>query len=278
MIVAASSQRAAPISRATQHPNSVPRQRVASRRPAHVAGGRALRLHGTIARQLGIRIVSGKYRPGDLLDGEISAAEQLAVSRTAYREAVRILAAKGLVDARPKIGTRVNPQAMWHLLDPDVLDWTFASEPDLVLLDSLFELRKVVESAAAGLAAQRRSAAHLRDMRTALEGMATHTLATEAGRQADLDFHTILLRATGNPFIVSMANGVRAAIRTTTIYKQRRQPLRRNPLPDHLRVFEAIAAREPLRAQEAMGELIQLARVDTPTSRPARRRPHTARR
>ena len=242
--------------------------RTAAGKPA----GRALRLHGKIARQLGIRIVSGSYRPGDLLDGEINAAVQLAVSRTAYREAVRILAAKGLVDARPKIGTRVNPQSMWHLLDPDVLDWTFDSEPDLVLLDSLFELRQVVESAAAGMAAQRRSAVHLRDMRAALEGMATHTLATEAGRQADLEFHTVLLRATGNPFIVSMANGVRAAIRTTTIYKQRKRPLRRNPLPDHLRVFEAIAAREPLRAQQAMSELIQLARIDTPPSRSARRR------
>ena len=222
-------------------------------------------MHGTIARHLGIRIVSGACRPGDLLDGEIIAAEQLAVSRTAYREAVRILAAKGLVDARPKVGTRVNPQALWHLLDPDVLDWTFASEPDLVMLDSLFELRDVVESAAAGMAAQRRSAAHLQEMRGALEGMANYTLATESGRQADLDFHTTLLRATGNPYIVSLANGVRAAIRTTTIYKQRMQPLRRNPLPDHLRVFEAIAAKESQKAQEAMSALIQLARIDTPT-------------
>jgi len=231
----------------------------------------ALRLHGSIARQLGIRIVSGKYRPGRVLDGEISAAGKLAVSRTAYREAVRILAAKGLVDARPKVGTRVNPRSMWQLLDPDVLDWAFAAQPDLALLDSLFELRKIVESSAAGLAAQRRSTTHLRDMRAALEGMATHTLATEAGRQADLDFHTVLLQATGNPFIVSMANGVRAAIRTTTIYKQRKRPLRRNPLPDHLRVFEAIAARESTRAQAAMAELIQLARIDTPASTPARR-------
>lgn len=267
----AEQRRPAIITRATQHKKAGTRRPASRRVAARKTPERALRLHGTIARQLGIQIVSGKYRPGELLDGEISAAEQLSVSRTAYREAVRILAAKGLVDARPKIGTRINPQSMWHLLDPDVLDWTFASEPDLVLLDSLFELRKVVESAAAGMAAQRRSAAHLRDMRTALEGMAMHTLATEAGRQADLDFHTVLLRATGNPFIVSMANGVRAAIRTTTIYKQRKQPLRRNPLPDHLRVFEAIAAREPVRAQQAMGELIQLARIDTPTSAARRR-------
>src|SRR5207237_7585258 len=93
---------------------------------------RALRLHGTIARKLGISIVSGQYQPGDLLDSEIAASEQFAVSRTAYREAVRILAAKGLVDARPKVGTRINPQSKWALLDPDVLEWTFESEPDLI--------------------------------------------------------------------------------------------------------------------------------------------------
>jgi DNA-binding FadR family transcriptional regulator len=110
-------------------------------------------------------------------------------------------------------------------------------------------------------------------MRTALEGMARHTLATEAGRQADLEFHTTLLVATGNPFIISLANGVRAAIRTTTIYKQRKQPLRRDPLPDHLRVFEAIAAKESAKAQDAMRSLIQLARIDIPTSTaPVRRK------
>jgi DNA-binding FadR family transcriptional regulator len=234
--------------------------------------GKALRLHGTIARQLGISIVSGKYRPGDFLRGEIISAEQLAVSRTAYREAVRILAAKGLVDARPKVGTRINPPSQWHLLDPDVLDWTFESEPDLALLDSLFELRNVVESAAAGLAARRRSAVHLQSMRIALEDMAVHTLATERGRQADLEFHTTLLLATGNPFIISLADGVRAAIRTTTIYKQRKQPLRRDPLPDHLRVFEAIAAKESAKAQQAMSALIQLARIDTPSSKTAARK------
>src|ERR1700689_288639 len=174
-------------------------------------GGKALRLHGIIARKLGVLIVSGKYRPGDLLRGEISSSAQLAVSRTAYREAVRILAAKGLVDARPKVGTRVNPRSRWHLLDPDVLDWTFESEPDLVLLDSLFELRNVVESAGSGLAAHRHSFAHLQTMRSALEAMSAHTLATEPGRQADLDFHTTLLIATGNPFIISLADGVRAA-------------------------------------------------------------------
>lgn len=233
---------------------------------------KALRLHGSIARQLGILIVSGKYRPGDLLDGEISSSERFDVSRTAYREAVRILAAKGLVDARPKVGTRINPKSKWHLLDPEVLVWTFDSEPDPELLNSLFELRNVVESAAAGFAATRRSAAHLRAMRAALKGMAAHTLATEAGRQSDLDFHTTLLNATANPFIISLTSGVSAAISATTVFKQRKGPLRRDPMPDHIRVFDAIEAKQPRKAEQAMSELITLARLDTPVPRRAERR------
>jgi DNA-binding FadR family transcriptional regulator len=239
--------------------------------PAAQTPTRALRLHGTIARKLGIAIVSGHYKPGDLLDSEIAASEQFAVSRTAYREAVRILAAKGLVDARPKVGTRINPRSKWALLDPDVLEWTFESEPDLALLNSLFELRNVVESAAAGFAAVRRSAAHLKAMRAALDGMAQHTLATPEGRQADLDFHTTLLNATDNPFIISLTSGVSAAISTTTIFKQRKRPLRRDPMPDHLRVFTAIAAKDAPKAQKAMSELIELARADTPISRRSER-------
>ncbi|HZD53500.1 MAG TPA: GntR family transcriptional regulator, partial [Woeseiaceae bacterium] len=81
---------------------------------------RALRLHGSIARDLGVLIVSGRYKPGELLNGEVSASDRLQVSRGAYREAVRILAAKGLVESRPKVGTRVSQPEHWHLLDPDV--------------------------------------------------------------------------------------------------------------------------------------------------------------
>jgi DNA-binding FadR family transcriptional regulator len=225
---------------------------------AGARGGGALRLHGTIARDLGMKIVSGEIKPGDILDGEIAASGLLNVSRTAYREAVRILSAKGLVSSRPKIGTRVSPREQWH-----VLGWIFRSEPDESLLDGLFELRRIVEPEAAALAAVRRSEAQVERMTVALEAMATHSLATEAGRAADREFHSALLEASNNAFLISMIPGVGAAVAWTTVFKQRQVPLRRDPIPDHRKVLDAVAAKDPAAAHAAMAHLVDLALFDT---------------
>jgi len=235
-----------------------------------VAGGvahthrKSLRLHGSIARDLGVLIVSGRYRPGHILDGEVEASEQRKVSRTAYREALRILAAKGLVNSRPRVGTRVSALEQWHLLDPDVLAWAFSGEPEPEVLHGLFELRSIVEPAAAALAAARRDQKHLDSMRRALDVMSMHTLNVQEGRLADKEFHAALLRATANPYIVSLTNGVTAAVNALTEFKQRIAPLKRDPVPDHLRVYDAIAAKDAEAARAAMTELIRLAIMDTP--------------
>ena len=225
---------------------------------------------------LGSRSCPDAYKPGDLLDGEIAASEQFAVSRTAYREAVRILAAKGLVDARPKVGTRIKPQSQWNLLDPDVLDWTFESEPDLATAEQPVRAAQRGRIGRGGPGRQAplggQPESHARSPRR----MATHTLATpRPAARPTWTFTPTLLTATNNPFIISLTNGVNAAIRTTTIFKQRKRPLRRDPLPDHLRVFKAIAAKQALRAERAMSELIGLARMDTPTTRRPPRRSST---
>jgi DNA-binding FadR family transcriptional regulator len=232
-------------------------------------GGRALRLHGTIARDIGVRIVSGRIAPGRVLDGEIESSERLKVSRTAYREAVRILAAKGLIESRPKIGTRVSEPQHWHLLDPDVISWIFSGTPDARLLRGLFELRTVVEPAAAALAAQRRTAEQLQVMRQALDTMAATSLAVGEGQQADCVFHTTLLEASGNPFLASLMSGIAATVTWTTIFKQRKGPLPRDPMPDHERVYEAVASRDPKAARESMAELVRLALLDTTGEEPA---------
>jgi DNA-binding FadR family transcriptional regulator len=228
---------------------------------------KALRIHGTIARDLGIHIVSGHYKPGEVLNGEIAASGRLHVSRTAYREALRMLSAKGLVESRPKTGTRVSTRDKWQMLDPDVLSWIFEFEPDDDLVNSLFELRKIVEPEAARLAAERRTDAHIATMAEALEGMEEHTLAVEEGRIADQNFHAALLDASGNPFLVTLTSGVGAAVAWTTIFKQRHSPLRRDPIPDHRRVFEAVAAGDPAAAHKAMSDLVDMALLDTTGSR-----------
>jgi DNA-binding FadR family transcriptional regulator len=228
---------------------------------------KALRLHGSIAHDIGVLIVSGRYRPGHILDGEVAASSQRRVSRTAYREAMRILSAKGLVHSRPRVGTRVSPLEEWHLLDPDVLSWAFTGEPGPEVLHGLFELRTIVEPAAAALAAARRGQKHLDLMRAALDDMARHTLHVEAGRIADQQFHAALLAATGNPFVVSLTNGVTAAVSALTEFKQRIAPLKRDPVPDHLRVYDAIAAKDAGAARDAMAELIRLAIMDTPVKK-----------
>jgi DNA-binding FadR family transcriptional regulator len=233
---------------------------------------RALRIHGQIARDIGVRIVSGQYKPGELLDGEVVASGQLQVSRGAYREAVRILAAKGLVESRPKVGTRISQPEHWHLLDPDVMAWLFEVDPDDTLLNNLFELRRIVEPRAAALAATRRTDEHLEAMEHALTEMIEHTLSVEAGRQADHDFHSALLRASGNAFMVTLISSIGAAVSWSTVFKQRFNPHSRDPVPDHRRVLDAVRAGDARAAQSAMEDLVDLALSDTNEARKLKRR------
>jgi DNA-binding FadR family transcriptional regulator len=225
--------------------------------------GTGRRLHGAIAQRLGTDIVSGVYAPGTILSSEVEFSEALDVSRGAFREAMQVLAAKGLVESRPKTGTRVLPRTRWNLLDPDVLGWAFSGEPDPNFVRGIFELRAIVEPGAAALAALRHDREDLRAMKDALAGMRRHTLATEAGRSADRDFHDAILRATRNDSLTVLSASIGAAVNWTTQYKQRSRALPRNPIPDHVRVYEAIAAGDAAAASAAMRVLVDLALVDT---------------
>ena len=221
-----------------------------------------LRIHQMVARDLGTAILSGQYQPGDSLDGEIERAGELGVSRTAYREALRILTAKGLLESRPKAGTRVCARERWNLLDPEVLAWMFAGEPDAGFIQDLFELRSVIEPAASAFAARRRTPAQLKAMAEALEEMRVQGLAMPEGRAADQRFHHTILEAAGNEALRTLSTSVGAAVSWTTTFKQRSRKPARDPLPEHIRVYEAIAASNADEAREAMSELLRLALQD----------------
>ncbi len=229
-------------------------------RPGRRKAGKE-RLHGSIAHQLGVEIVSGRHQPGDILSNEIEFSERLQVSRSAYREAVRILAAKGLVESRPRVGTRVTEMNRWNLLDPDVLAWFFEAEPARALVEGLFELRMIVEPAAAALAAERRTGAQVEAMREALQIMERAGLKSEAGQSADRDFHQLVLDATGNAPLASLASTIGAGVRWTTFYKSRKHKLPPDPMPEHWAVFDAIAAGDAGGARQAMDVLLANSRA-----------------
>ena len=210
--------------------------------------------------------MSGKRPPGSMFGGEIEASEKLGVSRTVYREAMRMLAAKGLIESRPKAGTRVTQRKRWNLLDPDILAWTFESEPEPGFIRGLFELRELIEPAAAGFAAVRRSKEQLNDLREALDDMEKLGLETPEGRAADQRFHRTLLDASANEPLAALASTIGAAVQWTTIFKQREKPLPRDPVPDHEQVYEAIASGDAERARQAMLALIRAALEDTEMS------------
>lgn len=197
-----------------------------------------------------------------MLGGEIEASEKLGISRTAYREAIRILAAKGLIESRPKAGTRVKPRAEWNMLDPDVLAWMFEGDPGRDFITALFELRGIVEPAAAALAAERRTDDEVADMDAALTEMGRRTLKTEEGRAADQRFHAAILAAARNEPLAVLASTVGAAVGWTTRFKQRVHARPRDPIPDHRAVLEAIRAADPEGARTAMNALLRLALED----------------
>lgn len=201
--------------------------------------------------------MTGVFQPGDILPGEVAHAETLAVSRGAYREAVQALIAKGLVESKPKTGTRVLPRHRWNLLDPDVLSWAFDAAPEARLVRSLFELRETIEPVAARMAAQRRTKGDLRAMREALAAMTRSTLSSEEGQQADRSFHEGVLHASQNDALIALAPSILASIRLTTRLRQREATLPRDSIPDHRLVYQAIVDADPAAAASAMSELIR---------------------
>ncbi len=221
------------------------------------------RLQGALLHKIGLDIVSGVYPPGTILAGEIAFAGELEVSRGAYREAMRVLASKGLIESRPKCGTRILSRDRWNILDPDVLSWAFSGAPDLDLVRDIFELRAVIEPEAARLAAARRTKSDLRAIRDALARMRKHALTSELGRAADRDFHDAILRATNNQAIVTLAASVGAAVSWTTLFKHKSKSLPRNAIPDHALVYEAIAEGNGDDAANHMRTLVNLALEDT---------------
>src|SRR4051812_41949019 len=160
-------------------------------------------VHGQVVQRLGARIVGGHWAEGDILDVR-ALGDELDVSLTVMRESLKVLAGKGLIDARQKRGTFVRPRAAWNLLDSDVIRWRVETGDGERLMRDLADVRSLVEPAAAHRAAQRRTEADLVALGTALAAMADARGDTAAEAEADASFHRALLAATGNELLARL--------------------------------------------------------------------------
>jgi DNA-binding FadR family transcriptional regulator len=215
-------------------------------------------------QDLGRRIVRGDFKPGEVLDlAELE--REFQSSRPAIREALRVLTAKGLVDARPKRGTFVRPLNEWSLLDADLLRWRVEALPDDAFLVDLAELRGIVEPAAARLAAARRSEEHLEIMTAAVAVMHRGTrIGDQDAVDADLIFHRTLLAAAGNALLGQMGFVIEAGLRVRDALVHAHAGWN-DASAWHQYVLDAVVSENPDRAESAMHDLLAVAARDVAT-------------
>lgn len=229
-------------------------------------------VHGNTVDHLGEAIVAGRYAVGASIPPEPVLCQELGVSRTVVREAVKSLIAKGLMTTGPKVGTRVLSEDHWNWFDPDVISWQSKAGLTPEFLRDLQDLRRVVEPAAMRLAAERATAQDIAEVEAAYAGM-KHAVE-EGGDYVthDLRFHQGLLRASRNRMLVQMSKALGALLRTSFEISTRRKDGPAHSLPLHRAVLDAVIAHQPDEAERAIRVLIDGAKEDIEEVLASRRR------
>lgn len=227
------------------------------------AGGGRRRVQEALLRNLVDRIVSGEIAEGATLPNESEMTGQFGVSRTALREAMQYLSAQGMVRSRTRAGTTVTPRDSWNYLDPLVLDAALRFNRDARFYLSLIEARLLLEPAAAAEAARHATARQVAEIETAYEAMVeANARDNEAWSRADLDFHSAIIRASGNWVYRQFVMAIHAALLASFRLTNRASPSHENAIEMHHAVLDAIRLRRADAAREAMRHLIVSARAE----------------
>jgi DNA-binding FadR family transcriptional regulator len=227
-------------------------------------GGNPDSLFSQVAESIAMGIVSGAVRPGDLIPMVGVLGADVPVSRSVFREALKYLSAKGLIEAKQKSGTRAAPVSNWNLLDPDVLRWSLSAGANEKFINDLYELRMFIEPNVARLAALRRTPQQARALLAAYEGMASTEPASPANIRHDLAFHELLIDSCGNQALVCL----KGVVMTTLMWALQIQHGKTvqdyvAALADHKRVADAVLNRDGNLAHDVMKVLVNDALQET---------------
>ena len=221
------------------------------------------RVHNGLVRDLALRILGGQVKPGETLPTEQALQAEFGISRSALREAVRVLSAKGLVAVRPRVGTAVRQPGDWNRLDPEMLGWSMDAAPDLDFVRSLMEARGLFEPAAAAFAAQRATAREVADIEAAYfamrDALPHHIVACCA---ADLAFHAAIMQASHNAVLQQLIGTIEAALEHLFRLTTANGASHERTLSAHHRVLDCIRLRDAAGARGAMEALLNVAAAD----------------
>jgi len=221
------------------------------------AAARPRTQHGHVADALGRRILGGRRLSGERLPNEAELCAELGVGRGALREAVKSLEAKGLLESRPRIGTRVTDREQWNFLDADVLRWVRETRPDELARD-LADLRQSVEPGAAALAAVRASPDDVTGIERAYAEMVRAAASTtlEGFATADLAFHLAVLKAAHNDLFTSLGHAVEVALLGSFMTGMQAPGAVEASMPKHELLLSAIRVGDPGAASAASAGLV----------------------
>lgn len=210
-----------------------------------------------MTQDLGSSIVCGEYAPGDGLPTEAELCIKFGISRTAVREAVKMLSAKGLIASRPRQGIRVLPEEDWNIFDSDLLSWSLQGKPSLKVLKEFLQMRIAIEPEAAALAARFGCRDRLRVIEDALARMEAAGEDHGDALIADIDFHIGILYCSENRFFIRMRNFVSTALHASISFTS---PVKADQVAifeEHARIFQAIKSGNSERAKQSMFLLIE---------------------
>lgn len=225
--------------------------------PGPTAASASGALHGSVLAALGRRIVSGDLVPGDVLTLD-RITHDYALSRSVAREAVRVLESMGLLAARRRIGITVQPREAWNVFDPLVIRWRLEGADRAAQLQSLSQLRRGFEPAAAALAAAHADADQCRTLAAAVSDMAVTGAGGDLASylEADQVFHDTLLTASGNEMFRALSSVVAEVLKGRTDHGM--MPSRPNPaaIALHDDVARCVRLRDADGAERAMRAII----------------------